>query len=133
MELINTIVIQEMELWENIKPIPAVNTMEDLYIVLLLGMVNLIDELYKQNYCQLTNQIFSIYGINLNLWYRACEIQTRLGINKFIIKLALFIQEYRKRVNSIKVTDLDVKCLERDTAQTQDLPISIYYSMICYI
>jgi hypothetical protein len=47
MELTNTIVIQEMELWENIKLIPAADTMEDLYIVLLLGIVNLINELYK--------------------------------------------------------------------------------------
>ena len=101
MKLTNTMVIQKMELQENIRPIPAVNIIEDLYIVLLLGMVNLTDEPYKQNYCQLTNQMFSIYGINPNLWYRACEIQTKLGINKFIIKLVLFIQECRKRVNSI--------------------------------
>jgi hypothetical protein len=47
MELTNTIVIQEMELWENIKLIPAADTMEDLYIVLLLGIVNLMNELYK--------------------------------------------------------------------------------------
>ena len=59
--------------------------------------------------------MFFIYRINLNLWYRACEIQTRLNINKFIIKLALFVQEYYKRVNGIKVTDLDIKCFKRDT------------------
>ena len=47
MELINTIVIQEMELWENIRLILAADTMEDLYIVLLLGIVNLIDKLYR--------------------------------------------------------------------------------------
>jgi len=46
-ELINTIIMQEMELWENIRLIPAANTMEDLYIILLLGIVNLIDEPYK--------------------------------------------------------------------------------------
>ena len=46
-ELTNTIVMQEMELQENIRPIPAANTIEDLYIVLLLGMVNLTDKLYK--------------------------------------------------------------------------------------
>ena len=47
MELINTIVIQEMELWENIRPILVADTMEDLYIALLLGMVNLIDKPYR--------------------------------------------------------------------------------------
>ena len=36
-----------MELWENTRPILVVNTIEDLYIVLLLGIVNLTDELYK--------------------------------------------------------------------------------------
>jgi hypothetical protein len=46
-ELINTIVIQEMELWENIRLIPAANIMEDSYIALLLGMVNLINKLYR--------------------------------------------------------------------------------------
>ena len=46
-ELTNTIVIQEIELWENTKPIPAANTIEDLYIVLLLSMVNLTDKPYK--------------------------------------------------------------------------------------
>ena len=74
-----------------------------------------------------------MYGINLNLWYRAYEIQTRLGINKFIIKLVLFIQECRKQVNGIEVTDSNIKCFKRDAAQVQDLPISIYYSIICYI
>ena len=67
MELINTIVIQEMELQENTRPILVTDTIEDLYIILLLGMVNLIDELYRQDYCQLTNQMFLICGINLNL------------------------------------------------------------------
>ena len=47
MELTNTIVIQEMELWEITRPILATNTIEDLYIVLLLGKVNLTDKLYK--------------------------------------------------------------------------------------
>ena len=47
MELINTIVIQEMELQENTRLIPAANTIEDLYITLLLGIVNLTDKLYK--------------------------------------------------------------------------------------
>ena len=47
MELINTIVMQEMKLWENTRLIPAANTIEDLYIALLLGMVNLIDKPYK--------------------------------------------------------------------------------------
>ena len=60
--------------------------------------------------------MFLMCGINPNLWRRACKIQTRLGINEFVIKLALFIQEYYKRVNSIQVMDLDVECLERDTA-----------------
>jgi hypothetical protein len=46
-ELTNTIVIQEMELWENIRLILAVDTMEDLYIALLLGIINLINKLYK--------------------------------------------------------------------------------------
>jgi gamma-glutamyl:cysteine ligase YbdK (ATP-grasp superfamily) len=50
-ELINTIVIQEIELWENIRPIPAVNTIENLYIILLLSIVNLINKLYKWDYC----------------------------------------------------------------------------------
>ena len=54
-KLINTIVMQEMELWENIRPILATNTMEDLYIVLLLGMVNLTDKPYRWDCCQLTN------------------------------------------------------------------------------
>ena len=36
-----------MELWENTKPILAVDTIEDLYIILLLGIVNLTDKLYK--------------------------------------------------------------------------------------
>jgi len=44
-----------MELWENIRLIPAANTMEDLYIVLLLGLINLTDKPYKWDYCQLTN------------------------------------------------------------------------------
>jgi hypothetical protein len=48
--------------------------MEDSYIALLLDIVNLTNKPYKWNYCQLTNQIFSIYGINPNLWRRACEI-----------------------------------------------------------
>ena len=47
MELINTIVMQEMELWKNIRLILVANTIEDLYIVLLLSIINLIDELYK--------------------------------------------------------------------------------------
>ena len=47
MELTNTIVIQEMELWKITRPILATNTIEDLYIVLLLGKVNLTDKLYK--------------------------------------------------------------------------------------
>ena len=55
MELINTIVIQEMELQENTRPILVTDTIEDLYIILLLGIVNLTDKLYKQDYCQLTN------------------------------------------------------------------------------
>ena len=93
--------MQEIELQENIKPIPVANTIKDLYIALLLGMVNLTDELYKWDCCQLTNQMFSIYRINPNLWRRACKIQTRLGINEFVIKLALFIWECYKRVNSI--------------------------------
>ena len=58
-----------------------------------------------------------MYRINLNLWRKACEIQTRLSINKFIIKLALFIWEYCKRVNSIEVTDLDVKYFKKNAAQ----------------
>ena len=53
-------------------------------------------------------------GINPNLWRRAYEIQTRLGINEFVIKLASFIREYRKRVNSIQVIDLNIKRLKRD-------------------
>jgi len=40
-----------MELWENIRLILVANTMEDLYIVLLLGIVNLIDEPYRWDYC----------------------------------------------------------------------------------
>ena len=36
-----------MELWENTRPIPVTNTIEDLYIILLLGIVNLTDKLYK--------------------------------------------------------------------------------------
>ena len=44
-----------MELWENTRLILAADTMEDLYIILLLGMVNLIDELYRWDCCQLTN------------------------------------------------------------------------------
>jgi hypothetical protein len=40
-------VIQEIELWENIRPIPAANTIENLYIALLLGIVNLTNKLYK--------------------------------------------------------------------------------------
>jgi hypothetical protein len=47
MELTNTIVMQKMELWENTRPIPAANTIEDLYITLLLGIVNLTNKLYK--------------------------------------------------------------------------------------
>ena len=93
--------MQEMELQENIRLIPAANTIEDLYIALLLGIINLINELYRWDYYQLTNQMFLIYGINPNLQRRVCEIQTRLSINKFVIKLALFIQEYCKQVNSI--------------------------------
>ena len=97
--------MQKIELQENIKPILAANTMENLYIILLLGMVNLTDKPYKQNYYQSTNQMFSIYRINLNLWYRACEIQTKLGINKFIIKLALFVLQltlyYQPNINYI--------------------------------
>ena len=54
-ELTNTIVMQEMELWENTRPILVANTMEDLYITLLLGIVNLTDKLYKWDYCQSTN------------------------------------------------------------------------------
>ena len=96
MELINTIVMQEIELWENIRLILATDTIKDLYIVLLLGIVNLTDELYRWDCCQLTNQIFLMYGINPNLWCKACEIQTRLGINKFVIKLVSFIQECYK-------------------------------------
>ena len=46
-KLINTIVMQEMELWENIRPILATNTMENLYIISLLGIVNLTDKLYR--------------------------------------------------------------------------------------
>ena len=51
MELTNTIVMQEIELQENIRPISAANTIEDLYIALLLGMVNLTDKLYRQDCC----------------------------------------------------------------------------------
>jgi len=47
MELINTIIMQEIELWKNIRLIPAADIMEDLYIILLLGIVNLINELYR--------------------------------------------------------------------------------------
>jgi hypothetical protein len=54
-ELINTIVIQEMELWENIRLILVADTIEDLYIVLLLGIVNLINKLYRWDCYQLTN------------------------------------------------------------------------------
>ena len=46
-ELINTMVMQEIELWENIRPTPAANTMENSYIVSLSGIVNLIDEPYR--------------------------------------------------------------------------------------
>ena len=46
-ELINTIVIQEMELQKNIRLILVANTIENLYIILLLGIVNLTDKLYK--------------------------------------------------------------------------------------
>ena len=88
--------MQEMELWENTKPIPAADTMEDSYIVSLSDMVNLTDKLYKWDCCQSTNQMFLMCGINPNLWCRACEIQTRLSINEFIIKLALFVWEYCK-------------------------------------
>ena len=47
--------MQEMELWGNIRPIPVANTMEDLYIALLLGMVNLTNKPYRWDYCQSTN------------------------------------------------------------------------------
>ena len=40
-------VIQEMELWENTRLIPAADTIEDLYIISLLGIVNLTDKPYK--------------------------------------------------------------------------------------
>jgi hypothetical protein len=56
-----------MELWENIRLIPVADTIEDLYIVLLLGIVNLINKLYRWDCCQSTNQIFLICGINPNL------------------------------------------------------------------
>jgi hypothetical protein len=46
-ELINTIVMQKMELWENTRLIPAADTIKDLYITLLLGIVNLTNKLYK--------------------------------------------------------------------------------------
>jgi hypothetical protein len=46
-ELTNTIVIQKMELWENIRLIPAADTIEDLYITLLLSIINLTNKLYK--------------------------------------------------------------------------------------
>jgi hypothetical protein len=36
-----------MELWENIKLILVTNAIENLYIILLLSIVNLINELYK--------------------------------------------------------------------------------------
>ena len=36
-----------MELWKNIRLILVANIIEDLYIVLLLGIVNLIDKLHK--------------------------------------------------------------------------------------
>ena len=36
-----------MELWENTKLILVTNTIKDLYITLLLGIVNLTDKLYK--------------------------------------------------------------------------------------
>ena len=49
-ELTNTIVMQEMKLQENIKLILAANTIKDLYIILLLGIVNLTDKLYKWDY-----------------------------------------------------------------------------------
>ena len=132
-ELTNTMVMQEMELWENTRPIPAADTMEDSYIASLSGMVNLTDEPYRWDYCQSTNQMFSMCGINPNLWRRACEIQTRLGINEFVIKLASFVRECRKRVDGIQATDSDVERLERDAAWAQDLPVGIHHSMICYI
>jgi len=47
MELTNTIVMQEIKLWENTRPIPAADTIENSYIALLSGMVNLTDKLYK--------------------------------------------------------------------------------------
>ena len=75
--------------------------MENSYSILLSGMVNLTDKPYKRDCCQLTDQMFSICKINPKLWHRACEIQTRLGINKFIIKLALFVWECHKQVNNI--------------------------------
>ena len=40
-----------MKLWENIRPILIANTIKDLYIALLLGIINLIDKLYKWDYC----------------------------------------------------------------------------------
>jgi hypothetical protein len=40
-----------MELWENIKPILAADTIEDLYIALLLGMVNLTNKPYRWDCC----------------------------------------------------------------------------------
>ena len=40
-----------MELWENIRPILAANAIEDLYIVLLLDIVNLTDKLYRWDCC----------------------------------------------------------------------------------
>ena len=36
-----------MELWENTRLILAASTIEDLYIILLLGIVNLTDKPYR--------------------------------------------------------------------------------------
>ena len=47
MALTNTMGIQKMELWENTRPIPAADTMENSYITSLSGIVNLTDEPYK--------------------------------------------------------------------------------------
>jgi hypothetical protein len=47
--------MQKMELWENTRPIPVADTIEDLYIALLLNIVNLINKLYRWDCYQLTN------------------------------------------------------------------------------
>ena len=77
--------------------------------------------------------MFLMCRINPNLWHNVCKIQTKLGINKFVIKLVLFVQECYKQVDGIQVMDLNIKCFKRNAAWAQDLPIGIYYFIICYI